>query len=327
MIVFYLFWFLFEVYLRTTSCHYISGTVANYSEPVLGIVTFQKDEEALLYYWLEYHSKIVKLQNIIILDNYSEDPKTLEILNSWVAKGLRVLFYQGPYTLKGMLTSQAFHQILPHVDVIVPLDVDEFLFAFDGNRPVISKRKILSTLNDFWNQKNYSCLGLQQYYHNANLHGNETLVNVDHFENEVLPLWYAKKIGKAREVVKYDQGNHYAYFPCPHGRSDDCQRTCISGMGHLGLLHYHYINPEYVARRAIAVSISRSYLPAGFTLEKAFANKEMIEQLANKTSPGHHKLKELWAYISEGPKAVLKTINGTFNVAPLPEIVRKIESS
>jgi hypothetical protein len=98
-------------------------------------------------------------------------------------------------------------------------------------------------------------------------------------------------------------------------------------MGNLGLLHYHFVNPEYVASRAIAVSIARGYLPAGFTLEKAFANKEMIEQLANKTSPGHHKLKELWTYISAGPKAVLKPLNSTFKVAPLPEIVRKIESS
>jgi hypothetical protein len=326
MIVFNFIWFFLQVLYRTTSCHNVSGA-PSYTHPIVGIVALQRDEGVLLTYWLEYHSKIVKLENILVLDNHSEAPETLNILESWATKGLKVMYYQGPYVKKGELTSQAFREILPQIDIIVPLDVDEFLFAFDGRQPIISKRKILSTLNDFWNQPNSSCLSLRQIYPNANLHGNETLETVDRFENEVLPLWFAKKIGKTKDGVHFDHGNHYAYFPCRSSHHHNCVRNCTSGYGQLGLLHYHYVNPEFVARRAIKDSVSFGYLPAGFTLEKAFAHKEMIQELANKSFDGHHKVKELWAYISKGPMSVLKPLNETFKVATLPEIVRKIESS
>jgi hypothetical protein len=206
MIVFYFFCLFLEVLYHTTSCHSVSDA-PSYSHPIVGIVALQRDEGALLYYWLEYHSKIVKLENMIVLDNNSEAPDTLTILKSWATKGLKVMYSQGPYTKKGELTSQAFREILPHIDIIVPLDVDEFLFAFDGDQPIISKRKISSTLNEFWNQPNYSCLSLQQYYPNANLYGNESLETIDHFESDIYRLQFAKKIGKTRDGVHFDHGN------------------------------------------------------------------------------------------------------------------------
>jgi hypothetical protein len=328
MIIFYFLCFFFvEVLYNTTSYHSVSGTAANYSQPIIGIVALQRDEEALLTYWLEYHSKIVDLKNLLVLDNHSEDPKTLKILHSWAEKGLRVLFHQGPYTKKGELTAQAYHHILPHVDVIVPLDVDEFLFAYDGDQPIISKTKILSTLTDFWNQQNYSCLSLQNYYPNANLYGNENLETVDHFVIDIYELRDGKKVGKARDVVHYDHGNHAALFRCRNGHGL-CIFDCATGLGNLGLLHYHFVNPEYVARRAIKDSVSFGYLPAGFTLEKAFAHKEMIQELANQSIPGHHKLEELWKYVSHGPQSVLKSIDQALVIVDrLPEIVRKISTT
>jgi hypothetical protein len=267
---------------------------------------------------------------MIVLDNYSEDPETLEALRSWNEKGLHVLFNQGPYTQKGELTSKAYHEILPHLDVIIPLDLDEFLVAFDGEQPVVSKSKIYSVLKEFW-QSNYSCLALPQYYPNGNFYVNDTVETIEYFKKDVYRLPVAKKIGKARDIVKFDHGNHHAFSHCPDNGRDGCSRPCASAYGQLGLLHYHWLNPEFLARRAVAVSVSRGFLPANFTLEKVMSNKEIIEDLVKRNiteRPGGHKIKEILRYITHKPETLVKSSHeGMFKVGKLPDMVRKIEST
>jgi hypothetical protein len=317
------FYFLLVFLFHIFSCGNTSGS------PVLGVVTLQKDEGALLSYWLEYHSKIVDIHNMIILDNFSEAPETLQILDAWAAKGLHVLFYQGPYTQKGELTSQAYQQILPHVDVIIPLDVDELLFAYDGEQPIVSKSKILSSLNEFWTQQNYSCLGLQQFYLSAVMQVNQTLETTDHFTKNVYEMKMAKKIGKARKIQLFDHGNHNAFFRCQKIGQQNCRENCTTGYGHLGLLHYHSVGPEYVVHRAIKEAISFGYLPSNFTLENAKANIAIIEKACTVIHPrGNHKLRELLRYVQTGPTALLTSTKHKFySVDTLPEMIRRIEST
>jgi hypothetical protein len=317
------FYFLLVFLFHRFSCGKTSVT------PVLGIVALQKDEGALLSYWLKYHSKIVDIHNMIILDNYSEAPETLKILNAWAAKGLHVLYHQGPYTQKGELTSQAYHQFLPHVDVIIPLDVDELLFAYHGEQPVVSKSKILSSLNEFWTQQNYSCLGLQQFYLSAVMRVTQTLETTHHFTKNVYDMKMAKKIGKAREIEVFDHGNHNAFFRCEDGFQNCTAQNCTTGYGHLGLLHYHSVGPEYVVRRAIKEAISFGYLPANFTLENAKANKAILEKACSVTHPrGNRKLRELLRYVRTGPTALLTSTKQKFySIDTLPKMIRKIEST
>jgi hypothetical protein len=300
-------------------------------DPVIGIVALQKDEVALLSYWLEYHSKIVKLENIVVLDNHSEARGTRQILHAWAAKGLHVLFHQGPYTKKGELTSQAFHLILPHVDVIIPLDLDEFLFAFNGDQPIVSKTKILSTLNQFWAQQKSSCMGLQQYYSNAIIRTNQTLETIDRVVFVMFEMNDAKKIAKARDAVQFDHGNHHVLLK-RHKGFWGYPENCTTGNGSLGLLHYHFSNPETVARRAVMDAVEFGNLPAGFTLEKAKANKEIVEN-ANHTFhalPGGHKLGEILRYIKNDPNSrIFLTHPGErmYVIDTLPEIISKIGST
>jgi hypothetical protein len=300
-------------------------------DPVIGIVALQKDEVELLSYWLEYHSKIVNLENILILDNYSEVRGTKQILKSWIKKGLHVLFHQGPYNIKGELTSKAFQQILPHVDVIIPLDLDEFIFAFNGDQPVVSKTKILLTLNQFWAQQESSCMGLQQYYSNAIIRTNQTMETIDRLVYDVYQINDAKKIAKARDVVQFDHGNHHVMLK-RHNGFWGYPENCTTGYGSLGLLHYHWSNPEHVVRRAIMDAVAFGNLPEGFTLEKAKANKEIVEN-ANNTFhalPGGHKLGEILKYIRSDPNSPIfltPSHHRVYVLDTLSEIISKIGST
>jgi hypothetical protein len=316
---------------KEETVHVISFTPENLKflnsvqDPVLGIVGMQKNEKELLPYWLEYHSKIVDVNNIVILDSYSDDQETLKLLQDWKAKGLTVLYNQGPYKDKGTLTAQAF-KILPKVDIAIPLDIDEFMISFHHDQPFISRRKILNSLKYFW-YTNYSCLSLQQYYPNANIFLNDTLETISRFHKGLYNLVNSKKIAKTKDLAKFDHGNHQAkfYLNNPKRPTATTNRKCLSGLYTLGLLHYHYINPKSLALRAIHDLIGFGKLPQNFTLEEAMQKKDFVAEISRENRDGGHKAKELLQYITQGPVSLLHAANGDYAIAPvLPEMVKLI---
>jgi hypothetical protein len=324
---FYLFWLCLNILFRIIYSQ-------NAPRPVLGIVALQKDESLMLPSWLEYHSRIVPLENILVLDNFSEDPETLNILKAWKKKGLRVLYNQGPFAIKGSIISRAYHNVMPHVDIIIPLDADEFVVAFDGEQPVISKKKIYSYLSEFWNHSKYPCLALQQYYSNAAMRATDTLETIEYFQKVFYPRHDAKKIGRARDISKFDQRNREVFFPsCLDETNVTCHlpHACAASFGHVGLLHYHWVNPEVLARRAVRISIARGFFPPGYTLEKAKASKEMIKNMTqvhtDLNTPGFLELQDVWNYVSLGPTAGLpKTTLGMIKLETIPQFLKLLDN-
>lgn len=64
-------------------------------------VTMTKNEGDILNYWLEYHSALFGVRNIVVLDNYSADNTTIGLLRAWKRRGVRVAYKQGPYDAMG----------------------------------------------------------------------------------------------------------------------------------------------------------------------------------------------------------------------------------
>ena len=219
-----------------------STEVANENNNVsFGIVTFINNEHDILPGWLRYHSSFTPLQNIVILDNNSTEP-TIDTLRAWEKKGIRVLYEQGPYSEKGTLTIKAIKEYLAHVDVIIPLDADEILTAFDGQELIFKKSFMLERLKEF-SESNHSCWALQQYFPSKVYSSNETLENIQYFNRTEYSVHNAKKIVKNQDLVGLDHGSHH---PTIRGR-----KPCESVLGKLGLLHYHNRNPKLTVLRAL----------------------------------------------------------------------------
>jgi hypothetical protein len=93
---------------------------------MIKIYCMQKDEDDILSSWIQYHSSIVGIKNIHLIDNGSSQ-KSLDILNEFKSIGLNV-YYKSDYKKKGDYICDLIkenNKIIKHI--AVPLDIDEFI--------------------------------------------------------------------------------------------------------------------------------------------------------------------------------------------------------
>ncbi len=256
-----------------------------------------KDNEDILPFWLEYHSALVGIENIVLLDNYSdESSETPHILRKWIKKGLKVEWDQGPYTIKGQLTHTAFKKHFPKVDIGIPLDIDEIVVGFKDGSPVPTKRAFHEGIEDFW-KSSIGCGALTQYYPTCCNDVSDTVETVD----RAIHLVYSTKIGKKMfrigQVKDIDHGNHHI--------SLKNENECVDAPLSLGLLHYHYRNPRLTLEHALTDLRGFGYIDESVTAETAHEYLEFFKSLIEEQVDGSHKATEVIEYIKHGYKALM----------------------
>lgn len=116
----------------------------------IAVVCMVKNEKDILHHWLDYHSALFGASSIVVLDNYSTDEKTLDILSEWSNRGLHVLYDQGPYVKMGDLAYAALMKLFPSHQLAIPLDIDEFLIVYRHGVPLPHRSSALMTLEYMW---------------------------------------------------------------------------------------------------------------------------------------------------------------------------------
>lgn len=98
----------------------------------IACVMMQKNETALLGPWVEYHAALCGIENLYVLDNGSNHPKTLELLRVFEQRGLNVNYEhigRSAYAHRESIVTEVFRALgeSARYDFIFPLDCDEFL--------------------------------------------------------------------------------------------------------------------------------------------------------------------------------------------------------
>lgn len=291
------------------------------------VVSLQCNEFDILGLWIEYHAEIFGVENIVILDNYSTRSDVIAILKDWEAKGLRVLWEQGPYLKKGDLVLEAATKYgsLNKTQVLIPIDIDEFLAVFDaplnGGTPVVNKFLILQEIRRF-QESTFAAIGLRPYYESMAEFANDTVTTITSFYKNAYTEKHAKKMVRLNTVKRIDHGAHKVNFK-------DGGRKVRSSTMNLGYLHYHHRGPERTLQRALIDCASLKLIPSNSTLE-SIKEEEVRNTIITGIEdhvPGHHKLSELLAYIDEGMTAPLLLHPLSFDDAdkislpPLPALI------
>eukprot|EP01040_Poterioochromonas_malhamensis_P002327 gene2327-2473_t len=287
--------------------------------PRVGIVMMIHDEEDLLPYWLRYHSAIVGVENIVILDQRSKSEKTQLILRTWSQeRQLKVLWDQGPYSAKGDLTYSAFQRYLSNIDIALPLDSDEFLVAYNESKPVFSSNLILDELRNFWENKT-ACWGFQQYYLSLQLSLNDSLKSVHYFYPSEYLSHNAKKMIRWENLRALDHGSHTPTLS---------NGSCVTAFNHLGLLHYHFRNPLITVERALNDAQGFGYLPSNVTLETLKEYRSHLDELVKRRVDGSHKIHQLLKYLDKGLPGLLHSnpVASLLDLFTIDDIVHKIEA-
>jgi hypothetical protein len=268
------------------------------------VITLQCNEFDILGLWLEYHSRIFGVENIIVLDNFSTLPDVIDTLKAWETKGVRVLWEQGPYVRKGDLILRAARQYgsLNNSQVLIPMDIDEFIAVFEPSadiaHPIVDRQLVFREINRF-QESTYDAIGLRPYYEAMAVHSNDTVHTVHRFFRNVYTERHAKKMVRLNTIRLIDHGAHKVLF------LDDGGYHVQSSTMFLGYLHYHHRGPVRTLERALIDCRSLMLIPSNSTLQNLESARDMIIAGIENHKPGHHKLSELLAYLDEGISAPL----------------------
>jgi hypothetical protein len=271
------------------------------------IVSFVHDERDILDYWIQYHSKIVGVQNIAIIDHNSPS-ESKRILEKWERRGLIVVRGNFSYFEKGPVTLNVYKEYFPHVELAVPLDADEILFGLMPiernvfnlfgsrySRGSFSADYIRKQLVDF-SSSDFTCISILDIFNNCNIDGNEQ-VNTTHVFSTIPPefAYWRKRIWKLSALQELDHGSHHGVF---HGK---CTIPHT-----LGLLHYHNRNVRLKVQRALNDLIGFGYANKTDTLESIKKKSQHFHDLMKVSSLwGAHKVHEIIVYLEKGLESLV----------------------
>lgn len=277
---------------------YMTWSVSPTHLTIVAIVCMMKDNDDILPFWLEYHSALVGIENIVILDNYSQSKtRTPQILREWEKKGLKVVWNQGPYSAKGELTHAAYKKYFPKIQIGIPLDIDEFVVGFTNGKPNATNNAFVDGIVEFIKNEEV-CASLHQYYTVCCNTVKDTIKSIDRAISVNYNTTIAKKMFRVNAITGIDHGNHFVFLSQGGG-------TCDKRLHSLGLLHYHFRNPHLTIEHALTDLRGFGYIDEQVTAQNAHEQLAYFESLAQKKVNAFHKAIEVIRYIKHGYKALL----------------------
>lgn len=170
---------------------------------MIKIFSFVKDEADKIQDWIRYHSYLIGIENIFVVDHMSTDG-TYEILQKY--KGLNLTRSDVPFTKKSEVLSSLMKS---KQGFLIPLDADEFL-CYKNNDNIVCDSNVIKTY--------ISKLPIGSYrykFHQLDVIPKETdvkdpLVELTEFKTKWFNDWqlYAKTFYHSSTFISTDQGNH-----------------------------------------------------------------------------------------------------------------------
>lgn len=198
---------------------------------MIKIFTMVKDECDIIEDWIIYHSKIFGLENIFVIDNLSTDG-TYEIVQKYMAKGLKAVQYP-EYRFKGLYMTELMSEYHQN-EILMPIDIDEFICLFKNNVIITEKDSILNYIKNLPEHKLY-----KMHYILANVQDENGYEGVNALTGAYLDINknLLKSFISAKFKQRIDHGNHMPF--------NDYILT------DLALVHYHFRNIEQFKKKVL----------------------------------------------------------------------------
>lgn len=210
----------------------------NSTLPALKVITMQKDEAILLTHWVLYYAQILGFENIVILDNSSEDLQTKRILKFFSECGIKIIYnYCHPdcHKMKGGILSAEARQHRPEIKLMSLLDIDEFYYINDGGNISFNPKKIyneLLKLNSIITEDN-PIMRVGQCYYNI---PESWEINKGFLKKVILHSSYGEYIDGGQHLWDGEKDHPWGLKPYTFPVSN------------IGILHFHFRPFEHMVK-------------------------------------------------------------------------------
>lgn len=200
------------------------------------VFTVTKDEYDIIEDFILYYGYIFGFNNVVIIDNGSEDQRVLDVYEKYKNYGVEVYVELG-YTRgsQGVHFTKHMFRCKSEVQYLIGLDTDEFLVILDEDKNIIVSpfelREYLKRLPE-----DYDIFTIRDWYNSVPDVTSEDYVNYSH-QNPIVGIQtfglttetnYSKKFYRASNFIMTNNGNH-------SGRTTTQKVYDTS----VGILHFH----------------------------------------------------------------------------------------
>lgn len=257
------------------------------------IFTMQKDEEDILEFWIKYHSRIVGLENIFVIDNGSRK-ESLDILYKYKELGLH-LYHMKDYSKKGDYICDLIR--LNPSNIAIPLDLDEFIGICSQSGDYLSLEEISKELS-FLSNSHYSKFSFSHYL---------TSINTElYYENPIIDVKYFTMENYKNNNKKFFKGN-VRLLSLDHGNHKGVIEGQLSTEYHtskLFLFHFHY-------RGVIKLVEKCKNDILGLGSVRDIDDISELKTLVRKQILGYHNIETYLKFIEYGTYSLLMTNNSS----------------
>ncbi|KAI8462849.1 MAG: hypothetical protein J3K34DRAFT_446296 [Monoraphidium minutum] len=117
--------------------------------PAIRVFTIQHNGRPFLRDWFKYHSTLFGADAVSVIDHNSTDEDVTAYTKYIARTGAIVKHFSGSFSKKHDLLSDMMRE--SDGDILIPLDIDEFIVKFVGDNITTSRDEILSSLNQLSN--------------------------------------------------------------------------------------------------------------------------------------------------------------------------------
>lgn len=217
------------------------------------VVCMQKNETDIIELWVDYYLKFIPADNIYILDNLS-NPETLYLLQQIQKKGINVIYGITDFSTKAKQCLAVINEIKgkkSHINLVLPLDMDEFLVAYKNNLPTFKTDDIVNVIHTLPYSERYLYDG---WYDSLMFKSNETVKTLETITpiNRILtPSVDTKSFFRVSTLVDLDQGFHFG----------EVQSGISYALPvHLARIHYHHRDAQQNVDRMINICEGYGYI-------------------------------------------------------------------
>lgn len=251
----------------------------------LGIIAFCTGDVDLLPNWLEYHTTLVGIENVLVVDKSEGKDEVFSILKEWTAKGIKSVVVSGflDRTKKAQLTLELAMQLFPKQDLVVTINIEDFLVSFKNGKPELGKTGVQSYLENFQSSTSV-CAGIQTIAYGCNKNpSTDSVETIKTLRIPATPLLEQYPI-----LYKYSSMYRYSELKCDEQTS-------------LGLLKFPTRAPKQMLENTLRDSINLSMIKPEITL-RSLKEHEMylFSLLTYSNHPWENKIRQLLLYSMNG---------------------------
>lgn len=210
------------------------------------IISKTKNEYILIEPWIQYHTKLVGYENIVIFDNNSTDERVLEVYRKYPIEIHQISY---PDSIHFYESHQIFYDtIFNNYDWFTIIDTDEFLCGYENE--ILSPTKALDIIGSFDNTNVLVASWLKSLFYDIN--------NIDYFMANSDELIKLNSKGIYGTLFKRLKETVYG-----HGLLCKNQEGVIDAKFNTGLilLHLANINPDARQKNNISFLLQTTKLP------------------------------------------------------------------